>query len=1303
MNPFPPSSNPRDLFLEALEKSAPAERAAFLDGACRSDGPLRAAVEDLLANHHDDSFLEDPAVSMPTVMMTPNEEVGEHIGRYKLLQEIGEGGFGTVWMAEQMEPVSRRVALKIIKLGMDTREVIARFEAERQALAMMDHPNIAKVLDAGATDKGRPFFVMELVKGVTITQFCDEQQLGTNERLALFSDVCAAINHAHQKGIIHRDIKPSNVMVTLHGDKAVVKVIDFGIAKATQGKLTEKTLFTRFEQFIGTPVYMSPEQAVTSGLDIDTRSDIYALGILLYELLTGKPPFDAQSLASAGYEEMRRIIREVEPVKPSSQLSTIAGAERDALAKARHIEPGKVRGMVEPDLDWIVMKAIEKDRARRYETANAFAQDIVRFLADEPVSARPPSAGYKFRKFARRNKAVLRVAAGIAAVLVFATAVSTWQAIRARNAEKLAFDRVAEVVAERDAKDLARKDAEDISRFLGKVFRSPDPSRDGRTITVAETLKIAASDVENDLSAQPAQRAKLQGTLGDTYRALGLYPLALPLLEKVRDYYRTTSGPEHPDTLMAMHNLARAYNDADRRDEALKLQEEVLTLRRKVLGPEHLDTLKAMNNLAISYETAGRREDALKLREEVLPLSRKANGPEHHFTFLAMTNLSASYSDTGRPAEAIKMMEEMLPLERKILGAEHPDTLRAMGNLATYYGAAGRSGESLKLREEVLVLRRKVLGPEHSETLIAMQGVAISYFDAGRRDEALKLREEVLAISRKVNGPEHPDTVTAKTWLAVSYSDVGRQEEALKLREDVLAFSLKMNGSEHPGTLTAMNDLAASYSDVGQKDAALKLREEVVALRSKVLGPEHPETLDAMTNLANSYSKMGRGDEGLKVMEEVLKLSRKVRGPEHPSTLMAMNNLALCCIDAGRRDEALKLQEEILPLRRKVLGPEHPDTIDAMSNLAGSYADADRQKEAIVLAEEALKLHRKVLGPAHIGTLRAMDNLADFYVYAGRWDDALKLREEVLPLSRTVRGPEHPNTLGDMTNLAISYREAGRLPEAVALQEQALAIKRRVLPPNHPYLGVALRNLRKLYEKTGRKDEAEALHKELADRGEETPPEPVPEPTVAPEIVVVEPVKPMPKKPPVPGTLIAPDSDWKWRHPTDGKDPAESTTGFHTAFFLPDFDDSAWKTGQDSDEPDGGFGYGLNFNGLSIGKPEGMKDRRTAYFRHAFTTDKPHSNLELRCRRDDGIIVYLDGKEILRDNTEAGPDAWMLSAKTPIGPGDDSVVQRFPVPGTLAAGKHLVAISVHNTAQPSTDLRLGGVTLLEVKPTSKGK
>ncbi|MCX6874737.1 MAG: serine/threonine-protein kinase, partial [Verrucomicrobia bacterium] len=569
-------------------------------------------------------------------------------------------------------------------------------------LAMMDHPNIAKVLDAGATASGRPWFSMELVKGIPITDYCDQAGLGTRERLALFRDVCAAINHAHQKGIIHRDIKPSNVMVTLHGDKPVVKVIDFGIAKATQGKLTDQTLFTRFEQFIGTPVYMSPEQASLSGLDIDTRSDIYALGVLLYELLVGKPPFDAKSLVSAGYEEMRRIIREVEPVKPSSRLVILVGEERTLLAKSRHIDEAKLNKLVEPDLDWIVMKAIEKDRTRRYETANAFAQDIVRFLADEAVTATPPSAGYQFRKFARRNKAALRVAAAIAAVLVAATAVSTWQAVRATKAEALAAEET-----KRTKEALA--DAEATSKFMTDMFTSSRPGEEkgGRGVKVADVLDIAAKKLETELNDQPARRARLQSTLGQTYHALGIYPPAIALQEQVRDYCLKTHGPEHPDTLRAMNNLALSYADAGRRDEALKLFEEVRALRRKVLGPEHPETLTAMNNLAASYSAAGRNDEVLKMREELLALRRKVLGPEHPDTLRAMNNLALSYADAGRRDEALKMREKGLALSRKVLGPEHPDTLAAMHNLAHLYSRNGFEGKGIELFEQEAATRSR--------------------------------------------------------------------------------------------------------------------------------------------------------------------------------------------------------------------------------------------------------------------------------------------------------------------------------------------------------------------------------------------------------------------------------------------------------------------------------------------------------------------------------------------------------------------------------------------------------------------
>ena len=457
-----------EIFNSALERTTPAERAAYLDGACAEDAELRARIEALIRAHEQaGGFLPTegavaqasvPAKTLatPPGMFPVTEKVGDRIGRYKLLQQIGEGGCGVVYMAEQQEPVRRKVALKVIKLGMDTKSVIARFEAERQALALMDHPNIAKVLDAGATETGRPYFVMELVHGTKITDYCDENNLDIRTRLDLFIQVCQAVQHAHQKGIIHRDIKPSNILVTLRDGVPVPKVIDFGIAKATTDqRLTDKTVFTAFEQFLGTPAYMSPEQAEMSEQGVDTRSDIYSLGILLYELLTGGTPFDAKQLLQSGLDAMRKTIRETEPPRPSTKLSIMLDADLSAVAERHSAESPKLIHLIRGDLDWIVMKALEKDRTRRYETANGLAADIKRHLNSEPVVARPPSNLYRFQKMIRRNKLAFAAAGAIAAAVLLGLVFSSLEAIRATKSEQ--NERTARLAAEQSQTREARE------------------------------------------------------------------------------------------------------------------------------------------------------------------------------------------------------------------------------------------------------------------------------------------------------------------------------------------------------------------------------------------------------------------------------------------------------------------------------------------------------------------------------------------------------------------------------------------------------------------------------------------------------------------------------------------------------------------------------------------------------------------------------------------------------------------------------------------------------------------------------
>jgi len=740
----------------------------------------------------------------------------QRIGNYRILQKVGEGGMGEVYEAEQEKPVRRRVALKIIKHGMDTKQVVARFEAERQALAMMDHPSVAKVFEAGATPRGRPYFVMEFVRGVPITEHCDRQKLPVRERLELFLQVCEGVQHAHQNAIIHRDLKPSNVLVSIQDGRAVPKIIDFGVAKATTQKLTEKTMFTELGVLIGTPEYMSPEQAEGTGQSVDTRTDVYSLGVMLYELLVGALPFDPRELRSGGYEGIRKQIREEEPPKPSTRLSTLGDASTES-AKSRRVDLPILRRQLRGDLDWITMRALEKDRTRRYGSPTELAADIGRYLADEPVLATPPGTLYKMKKFARRHKIGV-AAAGVLLVLLLAFAATITVQARRIAAER---DR-----ANREA-DRANREAESatgVAGFLTNLFNVSDPSEArGNSVTAREMLDRGAAEIEESLVGQPEVQAQLMVVIGRVYKGLGLYADGESLLERALTIRRRELGDEHADTLSAMHDLANIYWYRQRYADAEPLYLEVVDKRTRVLGQKHPDTLVAMFDLASLYFLQKRYDEMEQLTLKTLELQREVLGEEHTDTTQTMHNLASLYLFQNRDDEALPLAARVVEIETALQGEDHPGTLSSMYNLATIYVNLDRDEEAERLFRETLDLQRRVLGAKHRHTLSTMSYLGWLLDHDGRPGEAEPLLVEALAGLREVIGAQHLDTMDTVSDLGFAYQHLGRFEEAEALQAESLDVRRRALGEDDYRTLNSVYRMACLRARQGRRDQAIRL------------------------------------------------------------------------------------------------------------------------------------------------------------------------------------------------------------------------------------------------------------------------------------------------------------------------------------------------------------------------------------------------------------------------------------------------------------------------------------------------
>jgi serine/threonine protein kinase/tetratricopeptide (TPR) repeat protein len=952
-----------DLFHEAAERP-PEDRAAYLDSASAGDSDLRREVEELLEAHDNRPGFLHSSDRRADWALSSDHAAGDRIGPYEIRSVIGEGGMGVVYEAEQSAPIRRRVALKLIRLGMDTREVVARFESERQALALMSHPHIAHVFDGGATDEGRPYFVMELVPGVPITEYADAKGLTTRERIELFLPVCRAIQHAHQKGIVHRDIKPPNVLVKEEEGRPVPKVIDFGVAKAIEEPLTQRSLHTQQGRILGTPEYMSPEQA-EMGRDIDTRTDIYSLGILLYELLTGRPPFE---FGNASYGEIQRRIRAEDPPRPSSRAGA-QGADSRSIAARRGADAPALRRELRGDLDAIVMKALEKQRSQRYATASELAADLERAMRHEPVTAGPHGAAYRLNKFVRRHKVGV---AAVAAIAVLLTGLAVTMAVQSARISR-ALDRA----------DREREKAQRVSAFLVDLFRVSDPGEGGGNLPAREILDRGSARIAAELRAEPEVQAALMETMGRVYRNLGLYPKAASLHESALALRRTTMGDTGREVARGIYELGVSLQARGEIDRAETLIRDALARQRALLGEDHLETADSLNQLGSIRHARDDFSDAVAQYEAALAVRRKLLDPADPLIAQSVRGLGSALQATGDFEGAERLLRDSLATNLRVLGPEHLQTIASQFSLAALLNRKGDKPAAERSHREVLAARRRVLGARHPTVAESLNSLAALLYERGDNAGAEAASREALAIQREALGPTHPRVTQTINNLALAVQERGDFASAESLYREALDTNRKLYGEEHTLVAGNWNNLGLMFYEKGDLAAAEPLFRRTYAILSKKLGEEHPDLGFSLNNLARTLHDRGDLAAAEPYYRRGLALRRKKLPAGHVEIAASLTGLGRLLTDRGNPRDGEPLLREALAIRRKGLTPGNWRIDETESCLGASLAAQGRRAEAEPLLTRSYQALREKRGDRDPRTRQALQRLTAFNRGAG--------------------------------------------------------------------------------------------------------------------------------------------------------------------------------------------------------------------------------------------------------------------------------------------------------------------------------